>query len=531
MSLRSEAAPKSTQLYSKLSNEQQQDFGKVVIDKLRTLIGGYGELNVLAEYIGVMLQSSRPPEQIQSELEAFLQEQSRPFTTWLMDQLAKCTGEDPAAQADASKGEALLLRAVRDARQGNAASAAANEGGDRVKRRDRTTGERERRSSRHREKRSHAAGATAVAVDEHPTSSRLGSENLRSRSRQRQRRRHRATGGSRTDEALREISGGSAASREQAERKAVLTPNVQFLRDAYHQKDVILQAKDDETGHSSSQARQAPVAPPPDGRWQYRADPMTQARLEQAPAPAAMLSPAPPAGVLAHSPMPVHQNHHAPSPAAATAAVYGPPPGVVHGGPTGMTRSAEAQHMPPPTTTSRPKHFPPKKWRVVRANTMVRATEHLSSEEVQVLQEGEIVEQVAPSFKMKNGIIRIQIRHPASPLFPEPIGWVTQDATGAGGPRFLEPGPEPMTKGWRPPSTTWSYSPVDGGHVGGGWRPRGPRGPPAGTNGGLAPGAAGKGAAQAPRGPYGFQNMTWKPSASADEKPASTVSEVVVVSG
>merc|ERR1719150_1000801 len=153
-----------------------------------------------------MLQSSRPPEQIQSELEAFLQEQSRPFTTWLMDQLTKCTGEDPAAQADASEGEALLLRAVRDARQGNAASAAANEGGDRVKRRDRTTGERERRSSRHREKRSHAAGATAVAVDEHPTSSRLGGE--RSRSRQRQRRRHRATGGSRTDEALREIREG-----------------------------------------------------------------------------------------------------------------------------------------------------------------------------------------------------------------------------------------------------------------------------------------------------------------------------------
>mmetsp|Transcript_10096 Transcript_10096/g.19485 ORF Transcript_10096/g.19485 Transcript_10096/m.19485 type:complete len:523 (+) Transcript_10096:169-1737(+) len=522
MSLRSEVAPKSTQLYSKFSTEQQHDFGKVVIDKLRTLIGGYGELNVLAEYIGVMLQSSRPPEQIQSELEAFLQEQSRPFTTWLMDQLAKVTGEDPVAQADASKGEALLLRAVRDARQGNAAAAAANEGVDTVKRRDRTAGERERRSSRHREKRSHAASATAAAADEHPASSRHGGENLRSRSRQRSRRRHRATGGSRTDEtALREISGGSAASREAAERKAVLTPNVQFLRDAYHQK-----AKDEE-----NQAR-SPAAPPPDGRWQYRADPMTQARFEQPPAPAAMLSPAPPAGgVMAHGPMPVHQNHHMPSPPAATvtAAAYGPPPGMVHSGPTAINRSAEAQHMPPPpTTTSRPKYFPPKKWRVVRANTMVRATEHLSSEEVQVLQEGEIVEQIAPSFKMKNGIIRIQIRHPASPLFPEPVGWVTQDATSAGGPRFLEPGPEPMTRGWRPPASTWNYSPASA--PASGWRPRGP---PAGPSGGLAPGAAPRGAAShaAQRGPYGFQNMTWKPGSGTDEKPASTVSEVVVVSG
>jgi len=522
MSLRSEVAPTSTQLYSKLSAEQQHEFGKVVIDKLRTLIGGYGELNVLAEYIGVMLQSSRPPEQIQSELEAFLQEQSRPFTTWLMDQLAKFTGEDPAAQADASKGEALLLRAVRDARQGSAAAAAANEGGDTVKR----PRERERRSSRHREKRSHATGAAATAVDEHPTSSRHGSENQRSRSR-RQRRRHRATGASRTDEALREISGGSAASREAVERKAVLTPNVQFLRDAYHQKEVPVpttgnEAGDDETGQSQA----GPAPPPPDGRWQYRADPMTQARFEQVPAPAAMLSPAPPAGVMAPGPpMPVHQNHHMPpaeAPAAATA--YGPPPGVVHSGPTAINRSAEAHHMPPPTTTSRPKHFPPKKWRVVRANTMVRTTEHLSSEEVQVLQEGEIVEQVAPSFKMKNGIIRIQIRHPASPLFPEPVGWVTQDATGAGGPRFLEPGPEPMTKGWRPPST-WYHSPAPAS----GWRPRGP---PAGPSGGLAPGASPRaGVHAAQRGPYGFQNMTWKPSASADEKPASTVSEIVVVSG
>ena len=52
--------------------------------------------------------------------------------------------------------------------------------------------------------------------------------------------------------------------------------------------------------------------------------------------------------------------------------------------------------------------------------------------------------QVAPSFTTENGIVRVQIRHPSSPLFPKPIGWVTQDASAAGGPKFLEPGPEPM---------------------------------------------------------------------------------------
>mmetsp|Transcript_23513 Transcript_23513/g.73316 ORF Transcript_23513/g.73316 Transcript_23513/m.73316 type:complete len:176 (+) Transcript_23513:72-599(+) len=155
MSARAEA-PKSTQLFGKLSPDQQAEFNKVVIDKLRTLIGGYGELSVLAEYIAVMLQSSRPQEQIQSELEAFLQDQSRPFTQWLCDKLSMFAGEDAAAQADASKGEALLMRAVRDARQG------AEKGEEETTKR-KERGERDRRASRVREKRSHAAAAPAGA--------------------------------------------------------------------------------------------------------------------------------------------------------------------------------------------------------------------------------------------------------------------------------------------------------------------------------------------------------------------------------
>ena len=82
--------------------------------------------------------------------------------------------------------------------------------------------------------------------------------------------------------------------------------------------------------------------------------------------------------------------------------------------------------------------FPPKKWRVAVADTVVRATEYLDSEEVQRLKEGEIVEQVAPASVIERGLIRVKIRHPSSPQFPNPIGWVTQDATAAGGPKFLQ---------------------------------------------------------------------------------------------
>jgi len=102
-------------MYNKLSVERQQDFNKAVVEKLRMLIGVSGELTVLAEYIAVMLQASRPPEQIQSELEAFLQSESGPFTQWLCDQLVEFDRKVANAHQE-SHGEALLIRAVRDAR-------------------------------------------------------------------------------------------------------------------------------------------------------------------------------------------------------------------------------------------------------------------------------------------------------------------------------------------------------------------------------------------------------------------------------
>ncbi|CAK9078824.1 unnamed protein product [Durusdinium trenchii] len=144
-------------------------------------------------------------------------------------------------------------------------------------------------------------------------------------------------------------------------------------------------------------------------------------------------------------------------------------------------------YPPAPVAVAAPQYFTPKKWRVARNNTVVRKTEKLESEEVQKLQEGEIVEQVAPAFTTENGIVRVQIRHPSSPLFPKPIGWVTQDASAAGGPTFLEPGPEPMKMQGAAPAAPgapgWRPSP---------WRPRVPPPRPFGR-------------------PSSFQNISWTP--------------------
>ena len=47
--------------------------------------------------------------------------------------------------------------------------------------------------------------------------------------------------------------------------------------------------------------------------------------------------------------------------------------------------------------------------------------------------------QVAPSFTTENGIVRVQIRHPSSPLFPKPIGcWATELKQVTGWPGFVD---------------------------------------------------------------------------------------------
>jgi hypothetical protein len=165
--------------------------------------------------------------------------------------------------------------------------------------------------------------------------------------------------------------------------------------------------------------------------------------------------------------------------------VFSPSPG--HPGPCGMLPPGHGGWVvapPPPTpppqlpaqqvvvsvpgksAPPRPRNFVPQKWRVCRENTVVRQTEHLESPEVRVLREGEIVESVGPPFTLPAGVhgagvVRLEIAHPSSAAYPNPIGWVTQDATAAGGPRYLEPGPQPVTSNIRP---------VRPSH--GGWRPR-----------------------------------------------------------
>lgn len=453
--------PRHTQLYANLSQPQQDSLGKAVIEKLRELLGGYGELSVLAEYIAVMLQSNRPSDMIQTELEAFLQDQSRPFTKWLckeIEKLSRQSGSEAPAQEDAGS-EVLLNRVVREARKSGS--------GVKI---EKTTKEGKERKSRKEERTSRRTEtAPSAEVAQTTTTSRRGTEERRSRSRRRRRKA--------AEEATR--TGGKSAAQAEADKKVVLTPNVQFLRDAYHQKGGEPEASNPEQFDPS--------------KWHFRAEPPTA--LSAAP-PGAMTSDRTPPPEYAQGPPP-HMAHYGapPQQAAPTRAAYPP------GGPT-------------PVGQTRPlKSIAPKKWKVVRPNTIVKATEYLQSEEVRTLTEGEIVEQVAPSFTLPGGIVRILIRHPSTPQFPQPIGWVTLDATAAGGPKFLEPGPEPMSRGkpWMPPEGSVAASQVR--PVAGAVAEVTPRAPWAMSS----PSRPARPPAPAPaatRGPKGFQNLVWTPSAN-----------------
>ena len=336
----------------------------------------------------MMLQSSRPPETIQTELEAFLQDQSGPFTKWLCEKLAKI----------------------------------ANEGGSKRRRREKRAEDGEKTKEKKAKKEKKAAAQAAQAAAQTAPAATPNVAPTRSRSRKRRRR-----------VAATPVTVTTSAPN-QTDRKAKLTPNVDYMHEGRPQK---------------SDGREAP-APAGDTRWSFRADPSGH-------------------------PPPSHPHHELGSPYYQTS----PYP-------------SRMPHAP----VAAPQYFTPKKWKVARGNTVVRKSERLDSEEVQKLQEGEIVEQVAPAFTTENGIIRVQIRHPSSPLFPKPIGWVTQDATAAGGPKFLEPGPEPMQRtqpatapgppGWRPPASPW-----------GAWRPRPGVPPPRPAANYTRP---------------GFQNLTWTPN-------------------
>eukprot|EP00933_Yihiella_yeosuensis_P061970 TRINITY_DN64861_c0_g1_i1.p1 TRINITY_DN64861_c0_g1~~TRINITY_DN64861_c0_g1_i1.p1 ORF type:complete len:469 (-),score=140.99 TRINITY_DN64861_c0_g1_i1:79-1485(-) len=461
-------APKtgsSTDLYGRLNAAQQTALSEAVVEKLKGIIGGYGELGVLSEYIAVMLQSNRPSDQIQSELEAFLQEQSAPFTNWLVEQLNKMAASAGPSEAAAEEQPADQKTKRRKRRAEREAAAAAGDAAaieEAQAAAERKKLRREKRAASSNGNNAVVAAAAAAAAGAPPL--RQEAAPARSRSRKRRTRRKEAEAG---EEA------GKGAGPERGAVKAKLTPNVEFLRESYHKKDS--NADTDKTSAS-------------DGRWSFRAD-----GTAGPPASAAPLGPPP--GQLHYPPQPQYHYqspHHYSAPPAAYPSAPGHSPA-----PPAALQPVAAPAPAPAVVATRPRYFAPKKWKVVRGNTVVRSTEKLDSAEVQKLQEGEIVEQVSPSFTLENGLVRIQIRHPSSPLFPNPIGWVTQDASAAGGPVFLEPGPEPMQKpsggGWRPLAPSWGGAPAA-------WRPRGPPGSGAPPPRPSAP----KGSA--------FGNLTWTPS-------------------
>jgi hypothetical protein len=104
------------------------------------------------------------------------------------------------------------------------------------------------------------------------------------------------------------------------------------------------------------------------------------------------------------------------------------------------------------------------RWRVVysspnsnEGDAIIRAEPALDSDEVAVLYHGDIVEQAGPSEKRGQGIVRMPVtaiishRNGSEDQAPvksagassKVLGWVTIDASSAGGPVFFKPTPEP----------------------------------------------------------------------------------------
>jgi len=429
--------------YRNLSKEQQSDLLNTIAEKIKSLLGVHGDTEVLAEYIVVMLQSDKPPEYIEHELQAFLQEQSQPFVTWLAESVEAMTA--PKAKPAKERRKSRRVAEAAPAAAAPAPVAAA------------------------KEKRKRAASPTHAKKER------------RSRSRRRRRREVETARPGVAPAAARAAEDENAAGK--ASRGGIqLTPNAQFLRDAYHHKVDGPDGQEGQPGEIDA------------SKWHFRAEPLSPL---SAPPQAQVAPGRHPPGEFSHGQPQYGVHYGAPSP---------------------------YEQAPAPIAPSRPmKTIAPKKWKVTRKNTIVRETEQLNSAEVRSLNEDEIVEQVSPSITImtpQGGIVRILIRHPSSPQFPNPIGWVTLDATGAGGPKFLEPGPEPMSRGkpWAPPVGTRNAVdfPAPGAPT-----PRPAWGSPAASPPVFAAAIAQGARPPAPvppvpaanRGPRGtFQNLTWTPS-------------------
>jgi len=486
--------PKQSQVaaasYRTLSKEQQGRLLAAITERIRLLIGVRGDIAVLVEYISVMLQSDKHRDLMEDELEAFLQEHTQPFVAWLTQQLeqeSRCaeTTVESAPRIDGgsahsgsasrcSRGKGglvanLLRRAVREAHgagvprrkgaprpgsivQTRSATSALRGFPEDTRGPERPTKKpslrprqaaslRERSRSRSRSLQTQRLGrATLVANAEIVD---LCDDGGRGPQRDVGPRGGRASVGVSTSDAdLRPLSSGNAVASQTGLRSSGPVAS---------QGDggACWRSSSDQRAHAGTAS-----TGDEDSRWHFQASSTTT-------------------GVPPEPPCPVLESLT--FPATCASGLRSSPP-----------LSCQFQH-PVPLAVAQPRaafrNVAPQKWRVVRGDTVVSQTQLLESSQVRTLNEGEIVESVGPPFSLPNGVVRIEIAHPASALYPNPVGWVTLDASAVGGPRHLEPGPQLVQAAMRPMRPAY-----------GGWRPR-PFRPP-----------------RFPRPFAGYANVTWRPS-------------------
>jgi len=449
-------------LYAKLQPGQQEAFGHIIVDKLRDLIGGYGELQMLAEFIAQMLRSRRPPERIQRELQEFLPEHSELFTTWLFYRLVSLVGSGSAPPVTPSLltlgacgggGQRMVQKTEREEADCRWPLAAASE-------------EALRRTGRSRSPKL----AGAYIQQQQGAAERTQREDCQD--------------GAYVAESLaRERKDGAYVAESLATHavhaspllQAVPTParNVRHLRDQFQGKiDATGVRSVGSMGSTRSDVRsEGPLLPnrreggEPRLQLPHRALFPAPALGTVASLPAVALLPAapfpPPRPSSSSSCSLQVQSSCSMPPSLLEQDAFPPlPPTCSPGSPPKLALSCDASVGPALIAAAqaslqerRPQQrSPPKQlagrctrcrtWQVVRANTIVRKTKHLNSDQVAALQIGDVVEKVA-DFVLKGGVVRFQITRPPG-LPPDvahddtPYGWVTQDATAAGGPLFLE---------------------------------------------------------------------------------------------
>lgn len=575
--------------YRSLSKEQQGELLGAISEKIRSMIGVHGDIEVLVEYISVMLQSDKHRDLIENELEAFLQDKSKHFVAWLAEKLEAVGGKKAAKATEGGSSPSSPRRKTMQAPRENKSRSPARKktnGGEGAPPRRRPGGLGASifgRALRAAQKSVKETGEKA-AVPERSAPDRQA-EVHRQESPERVERpklRPRSPPRDASESYSRSCSRGRGPS-PQARAELQASPRVRGRAGTLAAAVANAAASTAGTAPGSRslppRPRRAPPLPPPpravpmhmvpgappntashpedarfahDGRWGPPALPHGGApypgvlapgpppshhpppRAAQPASKRARLAPvvkveeeedtsrwhfhAPPGGqspprgpapaAFSAGPLPHQMVAAAPGYPAWPATVPGPLPTATaasavvnaHAVPPPVVQTVfEYQQPPTPVQSSapktktrtvsappRPKNFVPQKWRVVVAELVVGASEHIDSKEVRVLHDGEIVESVGPPFTLPNGVVRVEIAHPSSAAYPNPIGWVTQDIDGV---KTLQPGPQPLQANMRSTPRPQSF----GG--GAGWRPQSSY-RPKGKGGGKGT----------------FTNVSWRPS-------------------